>query len=56
VKGKLVPGHLADVAVFSRDLLRASADDILNDTRCDLTILGGKVVHDHSGELAPRLA
>ena len=56
VKGKLVPGHLADVVVFSRDLLSASADDILNDTRCDLTILGGKVVHDHSGELAPRLA
>ena len=46
VKGRLVPGQLADVAVFSRDLLTASPEDILKDTRCDLTILGGKVVFE----------
>ncbi len=45
-KGRLVPGQLADVAVFSRDLSRATPEEILNDTRCDLTILGGKVVFE----------
>lgn len=46
VKGKLAPGFLADVAVFSRDLLSADPTDILKDTRCDLTILGGEVVYE----------
>ena len=46
VKGKLAPGFLADVAVFSRDLLTAEPADILKDTRCDLTILGGEVVYE----------
>lgn len=48
VKGKLAPGFLADVAVFSRDLLAASPDEILKETRCDLTIRGGKVVYDRA--------
>ncbi|WP_306226927.1 amidohydrolase [Bosea beijingensis] len=47
VKGKLAPGFLADIAVFSRDLLTADPADILKDTRCDLTILGGEVVYEH---------
>lgn len=46
VKGRLAPGFLADVAVFSRDLLTAKPADILKDTRCDLTILGGEVVYE----------
>lgn len=46
VKGRLVPGYLADVAVFSRNLLTAEPDEILNDTRCDLTIRGGEVVFE----------
>ena len=46
VKGRLAPGFLADVAVFSRDLLSAAPADILKDTRCDLTILGGEVVYE----------
>ncbi|MBN9454426.1 MAG: amidohydrolase [Bosea sp.] len=46
VKGRLAPGFLADVAVFSRDLLSAAPADILKDTRCDLTILGGNVVYE----------
>lgn len=49
VKGRLVPGQLADVAVFSRNLLTAEPDDILKDTRCDLTILAGKVVFERGG-------
>lgn len=49
VKGKLKPGFLADVAVFSRDLLSATPEQILKDTRCDLTIRGGEVVYERAG-------
>ncbi len=49
VKGRLIPGYLADVAVFSRDLLTAQPHEILNDTRCDLTIRGGEVVFEREG-------
>lgn len=45
-KGRLVPGMLADIAVFSHDLLAEDPDIILTDARCVLTILGGKVAHD----------
>ncbi|MBQ0824249.1 amidohydrolase [Microvirga sp. HBU67558] len=48
--GRLVPGFAADIAVFSRDMLTASPEDILHDTRCDLTIRGGEVVFDRHGE------
>ncbi len=49
VKGRLVPGQLADIAVFSRNLVEAAPDDILHDTHCVMTILGGKVVHEMKG-------
>jgi hypothetical protein len=49
VKGRLVPGQLADIAVFSRNLLTATPEDILDNTRCELTILGGRIVHGSSG-------
>lgn len=49
VKGKLTPGMLADVAVFSRDLRSAQPEEILKDTRCDLTIRGGAVVYERAG-------
>lgn len=48
--GRLAPGMLADVAIYSRDLLEASPEEILHDTRCDLTIRGGEIVHDATGE------
>lgn len=51
-RGRLAPGLAADVAVFSRDLLSASPDEILHDTRCDLTILDGQIVYDRAGEAA----
>ena len=51
-KGRLIPGQLADIAVFSRNLTTAAPDEILSDTRCDLTILGGEVVFDRHGEVA----
>ena len=46
--GRLVPGLAADVAVFSRDLLTARPEEILQDTRCDLTIRGGQIVFDRA--------
>ncbi len=46
VKGRLVPGQWADIAVFDNDLLEAPADTILTGTRCLMTLLAGRVVHD----------
>lgn len=46
VKGRLIPGQWADVAVFDNDLLAASPETILSGTRCLLTLLAGRVVHD----------
>jgi predicted amidohydrolase YtcJ len=46
VKGRIVPGQLADIAVFSRNLLSATPEDILDNTQCDLTIRGGSIVYD----------
>ncbi|RDI60033.1 amidohydrolase [Microvirga subterranea] len=48
-KGRLVEGQIADVAVFSRNLLTATPEDILDNTYCDLTIRGGAIVHDRLG-------
>lgn len=49
VKGRLEPGMLADIAVFSDDLLTAAPSQILNGTKCEMTILDGQVVHDLLG-------
>ncbi|HVK92480.1 MAG TPA: amidohydrolase, partial [Mycoplana sp.] len=49
VKGRLVPGQWADIAVFDNDLLTASPETILSGTRCLLTLLAGRVVHDARG-------
>ncbi|MBD9529661.1 amidohydrolase [Paracoccus sp. PAR01] len=48
VKGRLEPGMLADVAVFDQDLLTADPETILHHTRCEITILDGRIVHDRS--------
>jgi predicted amidohydrolase YtcJ len=45
-KGRIVPGLLADIAVFSRDIFAATPAEIETGTQCDLTILGGEVVFD----------
>ncbi len=49
LKGRIVPGQLADIAVFSRNILEASPEDILDNTQCVLTICGGLIVHDRLG-------
>ena len=48
VKGRLVPGQLADIAVFSRNLITAAPEDILHDTHCTMTILDGRIVYEHA--------
>lgn len=48
-RGKLLPGMAADIAVWSRDLLAATPEQILHETHCDLTLLGGRAVHDRLG-------
>jgi predicted amidohydrolase YtcJ len=49
IKGRLVPGQLADVAVFDTDLLTCDPEAILS-ARCDMAILGGKVVHERGAD------
>ena len=46
--GSLTPGKLADIDVFSGNLLTMPADDILR-TRVLYTIIGGKVVYQRPG-------
>jgi predicted amidohydrolase YtcJ len=46
VKGRLAPGQWADIAVFDNDLLAADPQTILSGTRCLLTLLAGRIVHD----------
>jgi predicted amidohydrolase YtcJ len=48
IKGRLVPGQLADIAVFDTDLLDCAPEEILA-ARCELTVLGGEVVHGSAG-------
>jgi len=35
---------MADIAVFNRNMLTASPEDILNHTQCMLTLVGGEIV------------
>ena len=48
-RGRLLPGMAADVAVFSRDLSTATPEQLLQDTRCDMTIIEGKVMFEAQG-------
>ncbi|MEM6761831.1 MAG: amidohydrolase [Pseudomonadota bacterium] len=48
IKGRLVPGQLGDVAVFSENLLEAPPEALLS-AQCDLAIRGGEVVFDRHG-------
>ena len=42
--GSLTPGKLADVVVLERDILEID-EDLIPDTRVDLTIVGGRIRH-----------
>jgi predicted amidohydrolase YtcJ len=45
MKGRIAPGMLADLAVLSQDIFTVPAPD-LPKTEADVTIIGGKVVHE----------
>ncbi len=45
VKGSLAPGKCADMAVLDRDMLSIPTDEI-RETRVDMTIVDGQVVHE----------
>jgi predicted amidohydrolase YtcJ len=45
-KGRLMPGQLADIAVWSHDLLETDPDTLLRAARCDLTLLDGEIVYE----------
>lgn len=48
-RGTLEPGMDADIAVLSRDIF-TEAPEALRDTRADITLRGGVVLHDRHGE------
>ena len=45
--GSITVGKLADLVVLSQDIMTIPAQDI-DDTRVDLTVVGGKIVFEHS--------
>jgi predicted amidohydrolase YtcJ len=45
-RGRLLPGMAADIAIFSRDLSKATPEQLLHETRCDITIIAGKIVFE----------
>jgi hypothetical protein len=48
VRGRLVPGQLADIAVLSRDIFALDPSELIG-VRADMTIRGGDVVFDRHG-------
>ena len=47
-KGSLEPGKLADLAVLSDDPLTC-AEEALKDITAELTMVGGRIVHERGG-------
>ncbi|CAN5322968.1 amidohydrolase [soil metagenome] len=45
-RGRLLPGMAGDVAIFSRDLSTATPEQLLHESRCDMTIIAGKIVFE----------
>ena len=48
VKGRLIPGQLADVAVFDTDFFEMDAPERILDAQCVLTIRGGETVFERA--------
>jgi predicted amidohydrolase YtcJ len=46
IKGRLVPGQWADIAVFSEDLVEVAPEVLRDNTHCLLTLLAGRIVYD----------
>jgi predicted amidohydrolase YtcJ len=45
IKGSLEVGKLADLAVWDEDLSRLGIGDLFNTTTANMTMVGGKIVH-----------
>jgi predicted amidohydrolase YtcJ len=48
-RGSVEVGKLADLVVLSRDVLVREEQDHIAETKVDITIVGGKVVHERKG-------
>ncbi len=51
VKGRLLPGQLADIAVADRDIFAVQPEQLL-EAKIDLTVLDGAVAYDRLGEVS----
>lgn len=49
-RGTIDVGKDADLAVFSQDFVGPTAIELVRETECDLTLVGGRIVHDRSAE------
>ena len=49
-RGSIEPGKLADLTILSNDVMQIPDRQIL-ETRCEMTIINGEIVHDASGAL-----
>ncbi|MEM9783161.1 MAG: amidohydrolase [Pseudomonadota bacterium] len=47
-KGRLAPGQLADIAVFSHDLTELEPEALLSEVACDMAIRGGEIVYERA--------
>ena len=47
IKGTLETGKLADMVILPQDILTVSLDKLL-DMKIDMTIVGGKILHDRN--------
>jgi predicted amidohydrolase YtcJ len=54
IKGTLEVGKLADMVVLPEDLLTVAPEKLLN-MKVDMTIVGGRIVHDLSGNGSDRI-
>lgn len=50
--GRLVPGQAADIAILSHDIFTVEPEVVETQVRCDMTVLGGKIVFDRLGQFA----
>jgi predicted amidohydrolase YtcJ len=48
--GRLVPGHLADMAILSHDLCAIASEELVRAVQCDMTILDGQVIFDRHNQ------
>jgi len=50
-RGTITPGMQADIAILSRDIFTSTPEELLHDTRADLTLRDGVPIFDRHGAL-----